>query len=199
MLLSKADATPPFAEWRHASELLDAAPDFEDFHEPPENLWSHGTKPKLYFWHANLLILEPHLRKKLKPGQVTCKYGPSPDKPTVLVVNAAECPLFIIRQVPLECELYQAIFDKAAEMLHLHKGKQLVYRGESASQVADRLRLEVSRISRHKWTDTERKTILARQNNQCECGAELADHYEIDHVVRLCDGGKDIIDNVDAK
>ena len=195
----KADATPPFAEWRHASELLDAAPDFEQFHEPPENRWSHGTKPKLYFWHADLLILEPHLRNKLKPGQVTCKYGPSPDKPTVLVVNAAECPLFIVRQVPLECELYQAIFDKAAEMLHLHKGKQLVYRGESASQVAERLRLEVSRASRHEWTDTERKTILARQNNQCECGAELADHYEIDHVVRLCDGGKDCIDNANAK
>ena len=112
----------PFSEWQHASELLDAAPDFEIYHEPPENLWSGGKRKKLYFWHANLLMLEPHLRKMSKPGQVESKYGPSPDKPTVLLVNAAECPLFVVRQVPVECELYQAIFDKATEMLHLHKG-----------------------------------------------------------------------------
>ena len=139
------------------------------------------------------------MRKMSKPGQVESKYGPSPDKPTVLLVNAAECPLFVVRQVPVECELYQSIFDKAAEMLHLHKGKQLVYKGESASQVAERLRLEVSRIRRRQWTDTERKTILARQNRQCECGVELTDYYEIDHIVRLCGRGKDSIDNVDAK
>ena len=108
---------------------------------------------------ANLTLIEPQLRKKLKQGQVECKYGPSPDKPTVLLVTAEECPLFVIRQVPVECELYQAIFDKAADMRKLDKGKQLVYRGESASQVAEHLRLEVSRPRRHKWTDTERKTI----------------------------------------
>ena len=126
-------------------------------------------------------------------------YGPSPDKPTVLLVNAAQCPLFVVREVPVECELYQAIFDKAAEMLHLQKGKQLVYKGESGSQVAERLRLEVSRICRRQWTNTERQTILARQNNQCECGAGLTGDYEIDHIVRLCDGGDDSIDNVNAK
>ena len=123
-------------------------------------------------------------------------YGPSPDKPTVLLVNAAECPLFVVREVPVECKLYQAIFDKAAEMLHLQKGKQLVYKGESGSQVAERLRLEASRICRRQWTNTERQTILARQNNQSECGADLTGDYEIDHIVLLCDRGKDSIDNV---
>ena len=128
---------------------------------------SHGKRVEAYFWHTNLLWVEQRLREKLKPGQVECMYGPSPDKPTVLLVNAAECPLFVVREVSLECELYQAIFDKAAEMLHLQKGKQLVYKGESGSQVAERLRLEASRICRRQWTNTERQTILARQNNQC--------------------------------
>ena len=126
-------------------------------------------------------------------------YGPSPDEPTVLLVNAAECPLFVVREVPAECELYQAIFDKATDMLRLQKGKQLVYKGESGSQVAERLRLEASRICRQQWTNTERQTRLARQNNQCECGAELTGDCEIDHIVRLCDGGDDSIDNVNAK
>ena len=202
----KADATPPFSEWQHAQVLLDAAPEFDSFQKPPKELRAHGRRVKLYFWDANLSLLEPWLRKKLQPGQVECKYGPSPDKPTCLIVNAKACPLFVIRQVPVDCELYQAIFDKAVEILKLEKGRQLVYRGESASQVAERLRLEVSRPRRHKWTDKERQIILARQNNRCECGAELehasgqsVPEYEIDHIVRLCDGGVDTVANAEAK
>ena len=103
----KADATPPFSEWQHAQVLLDAAPEFEDFKKPPKELKTHGKRVKSYFWHANLTLIEPLLRKKLKPGQVECKYGPSPDKPTVLLVNAAECPLFVIRQVPVDCNIRQ--------------------------------------------------------------------------------------------
>ena len=100
----KADATPPFSEWQHAQVLLDAAPEFEDFKKPPKELHYHGKRVKSYFWHANLTLIEALLRKKLKPGQVECKYGPSPDKPTVLLITAAKCPVFIIRQVPVDCE-----------------------------------------------------------------------------------------------
>ena len=71
---------------------------------------------KVYFWHADKCSVERQLREKLAQRQVECKYGSSPDKPTVLLVTAAECPVFVIRQVPVECELYQAIFDKAAEI-----------------------------------------------------------------------------------
>ena len=112
----RSNMAPPFAEWKHASKLLDAAPDFGIFHEPPKKLWSHGKRKKLYFWHANLRILEPHLRKRLEPGQVECKYGPSPDKPTTLLAHAANCPLFVVRQVPVECELFQDIFNKATDV-----------------------------------------------------------------------------------
>ena len=86
-----------------------------------------------------------------------CKHGPSPDEPTVLLATASGCPLFVTRQVQVECELFQAVFEKAPQILTLEEGKQLVYRGESAGQVAERLRLEISGHLRHKWTDTEKR------------------------------------------
>ena len=55
--------------------------------------------------------------------------------------------------------------------------------GESTSQVAERPRLEASHT---------------RQNNQCECGAELQ-KYEIDHIIKLCGGGEDDMANADVK
>ena len=124
-----------------------------------------------------------------------CRYGPSADKPTVLLVTEIECPLSVMRQVPAECELHQAIFDKAADMLKLEKGRQLVYRGECGRASA----IGGEPPQRRRRTDTERKTRLARQRDQCECGAELSDRYETDHVVRLCDGSEDSIDNSEAK
>ena len=95
----------------------------------------------------------------LKGGQIQCKYGPSPDKPTTLPINAKDCPLFVVRQAPGECKLLQAIFEKATDMLKIKKGKQLVYRGETAGQVAECLRLEVMRPARHTWTQQERDTM----------------------------------------
>ena len=69
------------------------------------------------------------------------------------------------------------------------------------SQVCDRLRLEIMRPARHVWSKTELDKILAKQDCKCECGVELTGRttYEIDHVVRLCDGGQDTCDNVVAK
>lgn len=64
----KADATPAFREWPHAQVLLDAAPEFEDFKKPPKELKTHGKRVKSYFWHANMTLIEPLLRKKLKQG-----------------------------------------------------------------------------------------------------------------------------------
>ena len=66
----KADATPPFSEWQHAQVLLDAAPEFEDFKKPPKELHFHGKRVKSYFWHANLPLLEPLLRKKPRAGRL---------------------------------------------------------------------------------------------------------------------------------
>ena len=61
----RSNMAPPFAEWKHASKLLDAAPDFGIFHEPPKKLWSHGKRKKLYFWHANLLIFGATLAQEV--------------------------------------------------------------------------------------------------------------------------------------
>ena len=92
------------------------------------------------------------------------------------------------------------MFEKASEILNLQKDKQLVYKGESVSQVCDRIRLEIMRPSRHQWTDKEFHTILSRQGNTCECGVWLTkENTEIDHTIRLCDGGEDTINNAVAK
>ena len=138
------------------------------------------------------------MRKKLKPWQVDCKYGPSPDKPTTQLARATNCPLFVVRQVPVECELFQDIFNKATDVLSLQKGKQLVYKGESASQLFERLRIEVSRPRRRQLTNAERQTVVARQNNACHVCGSLSEKYELDHAVQLCDGGGDDIDNLRA-
>ena len=75
-----------------------------------------------------------------------------------------------------------------------------MYKGESVGQVCDRIRLEIMRPSRHQWTDKEFHTILSRQGNICECGVELTkQNAEIDHTIRLCDGGEDTINNAVAK
>lgn len=199
----KADRTPPFSEWKSANDLLAAAPEFTDYHRPPDKLKSNGKRVQLHFYFGNLQVLEKALRKKLhecKNATVECKYGPSPDKPTILLVIAQHCPTFVIHEVPPDHQLLQSIFDKATEMLQLKKDKQLVYKGESMSQVCERLRLEIMRPSRHQWTQKERDTILSRQGHKCECGVELTkENTEIDHVVRLCDGGEDTVDNAVAK
>ena len=48
--------------------------------------------------------------------------------------------------------------------------------------------------------DTERVSIiLSRQGCKCECGIELTNEYQIDHTIRICDGGADTVDNAVAK
>ena len=120
--------------------------------------------------------------------------------PTQLRLTPDKCPTFVVHAVPTECNLLKTIFDKASEILNLKKDKQLVYKGESVSQVCDRIRLEIMRPSRHQWTDKEFYTILSRQGNTCECGVWLSkENTEIDHTIRLCDGGEDTINNAVAK
>ena len=123
---------------------------------------------------------------------IECRYGPSPDKPTILLVTAAHGPTFVIHAPPRAYKLLQSIFDKATDMLNLKQGKQLVYRGESMAQVCERLRLEIMRSTRHQWAEKEQDANRAKQDGNCECGVELTDRstYEIDHVVRLCYDGK---------
>ena len=101
------------------------------------------------------------------------RYGKSPDVAELLIVNAETCPTMMVKKVPQKCELYQAIFEKAADILNLAKDKQLIYKGEFPSQVGERLRLEMSKPTRHKWTQKERESVRTRQGELCECGATL--------------------------
>ena len=75
-----------------------------------------------------------------------------------------------------------------------------MYRGESMSQVIERLRLEVSRIVRHRWTTEERERVRIDQNGTCkECDAPLvAATFHLDHIKPLSQGGEDSLENIQA-
>ena len=114
--------------------------------------------------------------------------------------EGAALPHFCYPRSPTRLRIDAKHFDKASEMLQLKKGKQLVYKGESISQVCDRLRLEIMHPSRHQWTPKEQNTLLSKHGYKCECGVELTTrNTEIHHIVRLCDGGEDTVDNAVAK
>ena len=87
----KADRTPPFSEWNSAWDVIHAAPEFTNYHRPSEKLRSNGKPVQLHFYFPDLEFVEKQLRKKLherRNATVECKYGPSPDKPTILLVIA---------------------------------------------------------------------------------------------------------------
>ena len=196
-----ASRVPPFKEWKPAYELLQAAPKFQAFAADSKRKARDDTA--LYFYHTSLEIVAGLLRKHQEEGgnfSIEMKYGKSPDIGDLLIVKAEACPEFRVKKVPQKCELYQAIFEKATEMWNLAKDKQLVYKGEFPSQVCERLRLEVSKPTRHKWTQKERESVRIRQGELCECGATLeAGKFHLDHVVPLFDGGGDSLDNITAK
>ena len=74
-------------------------------------------------------------------------YGSSPDAATTLVVTARDCAKLILRKVPRDYEMCEAIFKTATEELKLDATKQLVYKGKGKSQVMERLRLVLSHPS----------------------------------------------------
>ena len=151
-----ANKVPPFSEWKPAHELWSAAPTFQAF--AADSKREAKVKQALYFYVPNLESMTGVLRKYQEEGNfsIDTMYGKSPDIAELLIVKAEACPEFRVKKVPQKCELYQAIFEKATEMLNLAKDKQLVYKGEFPAQVCERLRLEVSKPTRHKWTQKER-------------------------------------------
>ena len=125
-----------FKEWKHAYELLQSAPKFQAF--AADSKRKARDDAALYFYHTNLEIVAGLLRKHQEEGgnfSIEMKYGKSPDIGDLLIVKAEACPEFRVKKVPQKCELYQAIFEKATELLNLAKDKQLVYKGEFPSQV----------------------------------------------------------------
>ena len=139
-----ASKVPPISEWKRCVELYQAAPTFQVFMSKDPKV---KKGPALYFYHPNLEVCESVLRKQQEYGNfsIEMKYGKSPDIAELLILKAEACPKMIVKRVPQKCELYQAIFEKATELLNLAKDKQLVYKGEFPSQVCERLRLEVSK------------------------------------------------------
>ena len=183
------DKVPPFSEWKHFYELLQTAPTFQAFKKCKKK-----KETKIYFFHTDLESCARQLREHQKSGNFSMelKYGKSPDVAEVLVVDAPECPTMIVRKVPPKWNIYQAIFAKGQELLKLSKGKQLVYKGEFPSSVCERLRLEVSKPTRHRWTDKERESVRLRQGCRCVCGTPIEPgEYHLDHIQPLYDGGED--------
>ena len=142
---------------------------------------------RLYFYSTDLEEDYGELEDVIEKGakiSVEKRYSGSPDIAMTLVVRAESCPLFVIRKVPQDYEILRRVFEVAVEELNLDAGRQLVYRGESMSQVTERLRLEVSRVVRHRWTTEERERVRIDQNGACnECEAPLvAATFHLDHI-----------------
>ena len=115
-----ASKVPPFSEWRRCVELYQAAPTFQVFMSKDPKV---KKGPALYFYHPNLEVCESVLRKQQEDGNfsIEMKYGKSPDVAELLILKAEACPKMIVKRVPQKCELYQAIFEKATELLNLAK------------------------------------------------------------------------------
>ena len=120
------------------------------------------------------------------------------------MVTAAGCARLIVRSVPKDYAMCQAVFSTAVEFLRLDPTKQLVYKGEGKSQVMERLRLEVSRPTRRKWPLELRAAILHAQGDQCKtceehiaigASGELVGAH-VDHVTPLSRGGSDDAGNL---
>jgi len=203
-----ADAVPPFSEWQDAGALMGAAPDFDPYVRPTQKRrgQSNGRHhlQSIYFFTTDLAEVEDclRLRNDEKRYSIELRYGQSPDKPTSIHVMAKGCPRFIVRGVPKEYAVLAAICKTAVEYIGLPPDRQLVYRGETATQVCERLRLELSRPKRRGFTGKERQTILCRQDYKCaneSCGVSLYNaSSELDHKQPLADGGEDTLRNVDA-
>ena len=104
----------------------------------------------------------------------------------------------ILRKVPSDYEMCQAIFKTATEVLKLDPTKQLVYKGESKSQVCERIRLVLSHPARAQWTPGAREKILFEQGGvcvNCELRVELKETH-LDHIKPLSTGGKDELENL---
>ena len=131
--LFKSVTIPPFAEWKPAHHLTEAAPTFERFLAPKKR--GERKRPRVYFYTTHIDDVFGDLRQAnaaaVKKFSIWPTYGSSPDKPTGVVVTAAGCARMIVRSVSKDYEMCEAIFSTAMEFLGLDGSKQLVYRGLS--------------------------------------------------------------------
>ena len=73
------------------------------------------------------------------------------------------------------------------------------YRGEGAAAVAQSIYLRSVKKPRRDFTLVEKNGVRERQKDLCECGEELGDSPELDHIQPLAQGGSDSIDIVEFK
>ena len=129
-----------------------AAPTFEPYLiKKKRGLNKERNKPRVYFYSCTDLTYHYSRLRDINATaetkfSVTLLYGSSPEKPTTLVVTARDCAKLILRKVPKDYKMCQAIFKTATEEWKLDATKQLVYKGESKSQVTERMRLVVSQL-----------------------------------------------------
>jgi len=96
-----------------------------------------------------------------------------------------------VRKLPEEHELLRAFCDTVQEEL----GLKLFYKGESAAALGNAFVQQVM-VGRRKALSTEdERTLRERQSNRCTICGELLHAWEIDHIVPLCKGGLDRLDN----
>ena len=132
--VQRPDKAPPFTEWLRAEELMCAAPEFKRFAVAKKRgLQKDRNVPRVYFYTtSDLRYAYDELRGKNKAAEtkfsVALLYGSSPDEPATLTVTARGCARLILRKVPADHAMCQAVFSAATEELKLDPAKQLVYK-----------------------------------------------------------------------
>jgi 5-methylcytosine-specific restriction endonuclease McrA len=123
-------------------------------------------------------------------------YGQRPEDIMAVYIDAGNnIPTLGLKAIPGNHASLNAISECAFKRFG-KAAKCLRYRGEVASVVGDRIRLYCQKVKRSRFDATN---ILHKQHGKCKmCDKELDEEWDLDHVQRLADGGKDVEENIAA-
>ena len=115
----------------------------------------------------------------------------NPDQSKTLLGHAND----IIRYMPID----RNTADMVAPLFDFTSAQQKISAGAPVPPQTKRmLRSGVTANSRS-VSETKKKYIASQQNWKCaHCGSQLAASFQVDHIIRLADGGTNHIDNLEA-
>jgi len=100
----------------------------------------------------------------------------------------------IIRYMPID----KNTADMVAPLFDFTSVQQKMSEGIVAPQTKRMMRSGLTANSRS-VSETKKKYVASNQNWKCaHCGSQLAASFQVDHIIRLADGGTNHIDNLEA-
>ena len=113
-----------------------------------------------------------------------------PDKSKDMLAHASD----VIRYMPID----KNTADMVAPIFDFTSVQQKMSEGIVAPQTKRMMRSGLTANSRS-VSETKKKYVASNQNWKCaHCGSQLAASFQVDHIIRLADGGTNHIDNLEA-